>query len=224
VLDAVVRLYGHEGLFCEALTPADAEEEEEAKEEEKEEEEEAEGEDSRHEDDAIGDNDGHQRQEHRGQRAREHGQVNGRATPVATPRKPAAPPPFSALRRQLASSVVAGTAAAADADRATVGGAAGGAVGSATTSSSAAAAAAATAAAAIDQRRSSASGVPATCTWTGIWGSKCDVCQAQECLACSSVACSGGGGCETCRHSHPWESGGGALSHAGEKRTQHTFN
>lgn len=70
----------------------------------------------------------------------------------------------------------------------------------------------------LGQLKKARQGTPATCTWTSLWGSKCEVCEAQSCMTCVDITCSASNGdsgsCESCLHSHPWTHYG-ALSHAG---------
>eukprot|EP01043_Picozoa_sp_COSAG02_P038542 COSAG02_NODE_2981_length_7624_cov_3.557475_2_plen_492_part_00 len=70
----------------------------------------------------------------------------------------------------------------------------------------------------LGSRKKANRGTAATCTWTSLWGSKCDVCKARSCTTCADSTCNtstgGSCSCESCRHSHPWTHYG-ALSHAG---------
>ena len=64
------------------------------------------------------------------------------------------------------------------------------------------------------RRELGSSGTPATCAWTELYGTKCDVCATQPCVTCEQTCSSPAAACASCRHSHPWTHDG-ALSRAG---------
>lgn len=162
VLDAVVRLYGHEGLICETLSDDHQDNPKRA-----------------HNRDSSKPSTGY-REDQQGTptvlRMKKHSQPQlmhvhsirgtGPELRVGTPRKPSSPIPAQ-LRQQ---------------------------------------------------QNAARSGTPAICTWTKLWGSKCEVCEAQACMTCVDVTCSTSIGdsnsCQSCHHSHPYTYDG-ALSHAG---------
>lgn len=165
VLDAVVRLYGHEGLFCESLDLSHSYQ-------------------GNHEGAHIQDFD---------KKSGGGGETSqSKTAPLRTavwPRGQLVPSPRRQARREVAPVRVAAPRKPSPQISLQLG-----------------------------RRKKAKRGTPATCTWTSLWGSKCDVCETQSCTTCVDSTCSkstgGSGSCESCRHSHPWTHYG-ALSHAG---------